>query len=211
MEPPMKFRHLWTEDEVACRALIPTLAPWVHEASQPFADWYFATPELASEILCEWMDRPTAEVFVGRAIVMLEPETDGEVVGCLIGLSGADLVQARSADFVAFCRDLGAGDDADQVLAEVVPAARELFPGVREDDLYVSRVAIAPAARSKGLGRRLVMHAVETFRGYGFERFRLDVSADNLAAIRAYEAAGLQVVGRHHSAATGFTYCAMAL
>jgi len=207
----MKFRHLWTEDAAAGRDLIPQLAPWVHQASQPFADWYFANSELAAEMLREWMDRPTAEVFVGRAIVMTEPEAGGAPVGCLIGLSGAELRRARAADFLAFCQELGSGADADQVLADVVPASRELFPAVADDQLYISRVAIDPAARGKGLGRKLVAHALETFRANGFQRFRLDVSADNLAAIRAYEAAGMRVVSSQHSPATGFTYCAMLL
>jgi ribosomal protein S18 acetylase RimI-like enzyme len=207
----MKFRHLWTEDAAAARDLIPQLAPWVHEASQPFADWYFASSELAAEILREWMERPTAEVFVGRAIVMTEPEAGDLAVGCLIGLSGAELSQARAADFVAFCRELGSGTDADAVLADVVPASRELFPPVAEDELYISRVAIDPARRGKGLGRQLVAHAVATFRAHGFSRFRLDVSAHNLSAIRAYEAAGLRVVASQDSPSTGFSYCAMTL
>ena len=206
----MGFRHLWTEDEAARRALIPTLAPWIHEASCPFADWYFATPELAVEILREWMQRPTAEVFVGRAIVMMEPEM-GEAVGCLIALSGADLAASRSADFLAFCRELGTGPDVDDVLSELVPASRELFPDVGDDELYISRVAIDPARRGKGLGRELVAHALETFRARGFRRFRLDVSAGNPAAIRSYEAVGLRVIGSQNSPAAGLTYCTMVL
>ncbi len=207
----MKFRHLWTEDAAAGRDLVPQLAPWVHEASQPFADWYFANADLAAEIVREWMDRPTSEVFVGRAIVMTDREAGDEPVGCLIALSGAELARSRAADFMAFCHDLGSGADADAVLAEVVPAARELFPVVAEDELYISRVAVAPAMRGKGRGRKLVAHALETFRAHGFRRFRLDVSAHKLAAIRAYEAAGLRVVSSQHSSATGFTYCAMIL
>src|SRR5262245_15215127 len=134
----MKFRHLWTEDAAAARDLIPQLAPWVHEASQPFADWYFANPELAAEILREWMDRPTAEVFVGRAIVMTERAAGDAPVGCLIALSGAELGRARSADFMAFCHALGSGADADPVLAGVVPASRELFPPVAERPPHLS-------------------------------------------------------------------------
>ena len=50
---------------------------------------------------------------------------------------------------------------------------------------------------------------METFRAQGFRKFRLDVSADNRAAIRAYQAAGLRVASTNHSPTSGLTYCAM--
>ena len=50
---------------------------------------------------------------------------------------------------------------------------------------------------------------METFRAQGFRKFRLDVSADNRAAIRAYQAAGLRITSTSHSATSGLTYCAM--
>jgi ribosomal protein S18 acetylase RimI-like enzyme len=207
----MRYRHLWTEGDAACMQLIPALAPWVYSASRPFADWYFGDPDVAAEILHEWMSRPTAEVFVGRAIVMMGPETESETAGCLIALSGADLAKARAADFAAFCHELGAGPESEEVVAQVVPASRELFPPVADDELYISRVAVDPSRRGQGLGRKLVAHTMETFRAQGFRKFRLDVSADNRAAVRAYQAAGLRVVSTNHSPTSGLTYCAMVI
>ena len=119
---------------------------------------------MAAEILHEWMSRPTAEVFVGRAIVMMGPETESETAGCLIALSGADLAKARAADFAAFCHELGSGAESEEVVAQVVPASRELFPAVADDELYISRVAVDPSRRGQGLGRKLVAHTMETFR-----------------------------------------------
>src|SRR5215204_3041554 len=143
----MRFRHLWTEGDAARSQLIPALAPWVYSASRPFADWYFGDPDVAAEILHEWMDRPSSEVFVGRAIVMMGPETESETAGCLIALPGDQLAKARAADFTAFCNELGAGPEAEEVLAQVVPASRELFPPVGDDEIYISRVAVDPSRR----------------------------------------------------------------
>ena len=208
--PDMRYRHLWTEGDAARMQLIPALAPWVYSASRPFADWYFGDPDVAAEILHEWMSRPTAEVFVGpghRDDGARDRVRDGRLPDR--PFSGADLAKARAADFAAFCHELGSGTEAEEVIAQVVPASRELFPPVGDDELYISRVAVDPSRRGQGLGRKLVAHTMETFRAQGFRKFRLDVSADNRAAIRAYQAAGLRVVSTSHSPTAGLTYCAM--
>lgn len=201
------FRSLWLEPEAAALQLVDVLAPWVVDASRPFADWYFGAPDVAAEIIEEWMSRPTSELYIGRSIVA--EGTDGDVAGCIIALPGADLAHCRRADFAAFCRDLGSSPEADEVIEEVVTASAELFPAVPDDELYISRVAVDPARRGHGVGRMLVRHALETFGDRGSRACRLDVSADNRAAIRAYEAAGLEILATSHSPTAGMTYCAM--
>lgn len=204
----LSFHHLQHEAEPAVAELIPVLAPVIYEASRPFADWYFGEPDVAAEIITEWMARPTAEVFVGRA--MIAEAEDAGTMGCLIGLSGADLADCRRADFAAFCADLGSGPEADEVLEQVVTAARELFPPVEADELYISRVAVRATWRNRGVGRALVGHACETYRRRGFRKCRLDVGADNIAAIRAYQAVGLRIIATSSSPTCGLSYCAMA-
>jgi ribosomal protein S18 acetylase RimI-like enzyme len=205
--PPSRYRHLSAEPGADLGELIAALAPLVHEASAPFADWYFGDAAVAADILREWMARPTAEVFAGRAIV-LEDAADAPA-GCLLALDGAALARSRAADFAAFCDAIGGGAAAEEVIATVVQASRELFPPVAPDEMYISRVAIAAPHRSRGLGRALVGHALRTYRAAGARRFRLDVSADNPGAIRAYEAAGMRVRSTSSSATAGLTYCAM--
>lgn len=70
---------------------------------------------------------------------------------------------------------------------------------------------VDPSRRGQGLGRALVERAVDVFRARGHRRFRLDVSADNLAAIRAYQAIGFEVVSTNESAEHGLRYHAMEL
>lgn len=201
------FRHLWEEPERAAVELIDVVAPWVVDASRPFADWYFSEPDIAAEIIREWMARPTSELYVGRSIVV--EDDDGQLSGCLIGLRSAELTRCRAADFAAFCDELGSEPEASEVIEEVLTASHELFPPVADDELYVSRVGVDPSRRGQGLGTALVRHAMETFRGRGLRACRLDVSADNQAAIRAYETAGLKTLTTSHSPTAGLTYLAM--
>jgi ribosomal protein S18 acetylase RimI-like enzyme len=199
------FRRLDARDVGS--GLVNKLAPWVIAASRPFADWYFGEPEVAAEIVTEWMARPTSELYVGRAIVY--DDEHGEPGGCIIALPGHEVAAARAADFAQFCSEIAAEPEADEVIAEVMTVSRELFPPIEPEDLYVSRVGVDAAQRGKGVGRALVEAAIEEFRERGMRGCRLDVSADNRAAIRAYEAAGLEVVSTSHSPIAGLTYCAM--
>jgi ribosomal protein S18 acetylase RimI-like enzyme len=176
-------------------------------ASRPFADWYFGEPDVAADIVEEWMRRPSSELYAGRAI--LAEDEQGEVVGCVLALRADELAKCRAADFSAFCAELGGAPEADEVIAEVVAVSHELFPPVDPHDVYVSRVGVDPRRRGQGIGRALVEHAITAHAGQGLDSCRLDVSADNSAAIRAYEAAGLQIVATSHSATAGLTYHAM--
>lgn len=58
-------------------------------------------------------------------------------------------------------------------------------------------IAVAREARSLGLGRRLMKDAERIARARGCTRLRLEVRADNAAAIRLYEALGYRAFGRH--------------
>lgn len=60
--------------------------------------------------------------------------------------------------------------------------------GARLARLY--SLAITPALRGRGVGRRLLADAERGARARGCERLRLEVRADNAAAIALYQAAG---------------------
>jgi ribosomal protein S18 acetylase RimI-like enzyme len=185
---------------------LQSLVRWVHEASNPFADWYFGGPDVAVDMIGEWVCRDSSELYIGRA-VMAFPAGGGEApMGCLLGMDGDTLRHCRSADFVAFCDALGGGDEADAVLAEVLPAARTLFPPVAARAFYISRVAVAPDARGRGVGRALVSRVMDIQRDRGVEGFCLDVSADNEAALRAYRALGFRIEGTARDEGSGLTY-----
>jgi len=204
----MRYLCLWKDAAPNLGELTSHLAPCVHDASNPFADWYFGDAETAAEIIPEWMERPSSELYLGRGIVAMLQE---EPVGVLIGMSGAELAACRMADFAVFCEEIGSGPEADQVIEQVVSVSRELFPPVQEDAFYISRVGVVSKNRGGGFGRRLVEHAIQTKRSEGFEQFRLDVSVDNSAAIRVYESLGLEKTSRSRSTVAPLEYVAMLL
>jgi ribosomal protein S18 acetylase RimI-like enzyme len=185
------------------------LCAWVHAASNPFADWYFGDPETAADIIREWMNRSSSELYARRGSLLFDEQE--RPAGCILGLSGHEVATCRSADFRAFCRDLGSSPEADEVIARIVAASHELFPPVAADQYYISRVAIDPARRGQGLGRHMVRLAIQEANARGLSGIRLDVSADSTAAIRAYRAAGLRVTSTSHSKISGLTYTAMVL
>jgi GNAT superfamily N-acetyltransferase len=73
---------------------------------------------------------------------------------------------------------------------EAVGMAGLAVRGVRG---WVSGFGVAPAWRGKGLGRRLMSALVERARAYGLRQLSLDVLAENAAAVRLYEGAGMRV------------------
>jgi ribosomal protein S18 acetylase RimI-like enzyme len=205
----VRFVHLWDEQSPQLERFAAALSDCVHESSNPYADWYFGEAETAAAIISEWILRPTSEYYLGRSLVMLDDED--RPVGTVIGMSGRQLSQCRMADFAAFCDELGTGEEADEVVEQVLAVSRDLFPAIDDDAFYISRVAIERSRRGLGLGRLLVAHAIEAKRREGCQRFALDVSRDNAVAIRTYEALGLRITRTSRAQRAPLEYCAMAM
>jgi RimJ/RimL family protein N-acetyltransferase len=67
----------------------------------------------------------------------------------------------------------------------------------REGDAAEIHIALAPAARGRSLGREALRAAVTaTPEVLGARRVEARVKEDNVASLRAFEAAGFRVVGR---------------
>lgn len=205
----MRFVHLWDEQSAQLERFAVALSDCVHESSNPYADWYFGEAETAAAIISEWILRPTSEYYLGRSLVMLDDED--RPVGTVIGMPGRQLAQCRMADFAAFCDELGTGEEADEVVEQVIAVSRDLFPAIDDDAFYISRVAVERSLRGRGLGRQLVARAIETKRREGHRRFALDVSHDNAAAIRTYEAIGMRITRISRAQGVPLEYCAMAM
>ncbi len=63
------------------------------------------------------------------------------------------------------------------------------------EELHIHRVAVLPALRQRGLGRRVLDQALEEARATGASVALLELRADNTAAIALYRAAGFEVYG----------------
>jgi ribosomal protein S18 acetylase RimI-like enzyme len=63
-----------------------------------------------------------------------------------------------------------------------------------DDDLYVSRIATAAAARGQGLGRLMLEAAEREARARGCRRLALEVAPESEAALRLYHSQGFERV-----------------
>lgn len=111
---------------------------------------------------------------------------------------------------IAALEALAFGSDAwshDLVLAEVTATTRHVLAlgdepvgwasvQVAGDVADLTRIAVAPAHRRRGLARRLLEDAQRVAGGAGAERMLLEVEASNVAAIGLYVSAGFVEIDR---------------
>jgi GNAT superfamily N-acetyltransferase len=202
MSPTIALRHLAIEP--AAQRFILAVLPWVIDAGTPYFDWFFGKGEAPRRIE-RWMHRPSSEVAIGRTMVA---ELDGEPVGGHVAIGGRELPVCRIADGVATLPE--AGEDASAVRARM-ELARDLFPAVAADDLYLSKLALLRPYRGKGFARVLVERFLDHGRAQGFGSFRLDVFARHDRAIGLYRLTGFQVDSEAVVPGTSLRYLAMAL
>jgi len=183
---------------------VPAVLPWVHEAGNPYFDWFFGGADAARSVLRALMRSESSEVAIARACVLLEGR---RAIGGFIALSGADLARARMTDTLGALKEVGVEERAG--LAERIAAARDLFLPVEHDDFYLSKMGLVPERRGTGLGRVIVDEFLKCGAAAGFRRFALDVCADNLPAARLYRSAGFRLVRRSECA--GMRYLGMIL
>lgn len=112
-------------------------------------------------------------------------------------LEGAEMPPWVAAlDRVAFGEPWGelAAHEALWAVPEVAFALWSRAPRAGEAELI--RIAVAPAARGRGLGRALLMASQRDLAADGMDRLYLEVRPSNEAAVRLYEACGWSPCGR---------------
>jgi ribosomal protein S18 acetylase RimI-like enzyme len=85
----------------------------------------------------------------------------------------------------------------------------DLFSPVDDDEYYLSKLGLMPQFRGKRLGRMLVDRYIEEGVRRGHMRYRLDVHADNEAAIRCYRSSGFEICQRTESQDGALKYYSM--
>jgi ribosomal-protein-alanine N-acetyltransferase len=66
------------------------------------------------------------------------------------------------------------------------------------DELHITLVAVAPAQRRRGLGRRVLLELLTVSARRGAARATLEVAAGNLPAVALYAALGFRTAGIRH-------------
>jgi ribosomal protein S18 acetylase RimI-like enzyme len=180
--------------------------PLVHEAGNPYYDWFFGDAGTARETLREWMARPSSEISSERVVVARRKRT---LVGAYVALGGAELRRSRNADTLALLEHVSSRPAERAPLAERLAVAKVLFPPVDPGEWYLSKISVLGRLRGQGIGRSLVEEYLREGLEAGFRRFRLDVAAENDHAGRIYRSLGFVVEAER--AAAGLRYLAMVL
>lgn len=174
---------------------------WILEASRPYVDVLFGSVDVAADAVRDRLLVPRSEYSIHKATLLL---ADGVVSGGFIALPGPELARCRHLDLLEFDRRLE-GDGATQYRA-ALERLKDLFAPVGDDAYYLSKIGVAATARGQGLGRQLLGHYFERARALGLRIARLDVSADNQAAIALYRASGFREIARGSSPPDGLEY-----
>jgi ribosomal protein S18 acetylase RimI-like enzyme len=180
--------------------------PLVHEAGNPYYDWFFGDAGAARETLRRWIARPSSEISAERVVVARSRRA---LVGAYVALGGADLRRARNADTLALLEQVRSQPAERALLVERLAGAKALFAPVEPEEWYLSKIAVVRRLRGQGVGRALADEYVRAGVDAGFRRFRLDVAAENDHAVQIYRSLGFVV--EEERTAAGMRYLAMAL
>jgi GNAT superfamily N-acetyltransferase len=188
------------------RGLAASVLSFVHEAGNPYYDWFFGDPTASRSALRAWLARPESEISLERVVVARSLRT---IVGAYVALSGADLRRARDADVLALFARVARRPAERARLIERLAIAQALFAPVGPEDWYLSKIAVVRRCRGQGIGRAITEEYLRSGFAVGFRRFRLDVSADNGHAVEIYRSLGFVVEAEREAA--GMRYLAMTL
>jgi ribosomal protein S18 acetylase RimI-like enzyme len=160
------------------------------QASDAYSTFVFNTDTEADEFWRLLFERGVAEFSppYGRLVV-----EDGRTVGMMACLDQQDLrtVRIRSAVELTRAGFFSARRDVERRVRLAGQALMTPQPG----DFYLSRLAVAADARSRGVGSRLAAECEAEAASHGCTRLTLDVSADNQLAVRFYEKRGFSRIG----------------
>jgi ribosomal protein S18 acetylase RimI-like enzyme len=157
-------------------------------------------------MLEQWMRLPRSEVFIGRAVVLVDDERQ---VGGFIAVPGSELAACRTHDAVAAVA--ASSPDRRRSLVARMRLGSPLFPPASAEELYLSRMGVHPEARRRGYGREIIHEYLRRGIRDGVRRFSLDVCSDNLPAIELYRSVGFRPQRRHETRDSGVTYTRMVL
>jgi ribosomal protein S18 acetylase RimI-like enzyme len=185
-------------------ALISHALPWILAAGQPYFDWLCGSREAAERTVTMWMRQPSSEVSIQRIQFIL---CGSEIAGGIIGLSGAELKRARSADLNSFWKTLDLNSRGTLIgrLSQSLAA----FAPVEEDEYYVSKVGLARSFQARGLAKMLVEHCIDQGTALGFSKFRADIETENKPSLRCSRATGFEIFYTGQSADGALKYHAL--
>ncbi|MFO7961209.1 MAG: GNAT family N-acetyltransferase [Nitriliruptoraceae bacterium] len=130
----------------------------------------------------------------GEVVLRGAGQRDLPALAALPGLSASTC--RRLAAEVSRAEARPAGDTIVLVAAHADEVLGAAFGLLQVDDGHVVDLAVAPSARRRGIGRRLLGTLATELRTRGARALTLEVRAGNLGALALYRGAGFVVEGR---------------
>lgn len=184
----------------------PLLAGFALAASEPYATAILCPSDFMRTAYAGWIARPTSEIARDHWRAALIKDAPA---GAYAALPATRLAGARRADILDLFGRLSP-DERAQLMTRL-KTSQILFGPPPPDSLYLSKIAVAPGQRGKGIGAALVRDCIATARAGGFAAVALDVHQENTAAIALYHGLGFETVGEGRCADPPLAYLALRL
>lgn len=180
------------------------IAEWMVQASQPFIGWLLS--EEAYDFVRSSLVRESSEYSIQHTTLLIQGD---HCVGEVSAMRGDKLSTVRLADMQALLAE--ARSSRGVSLSERLRISRDWFHPVSSEDFYISTLGIDPSRRRSGFGRMLMQEAISRAADEGHSTARLDVSANNVAALSLYRSLGFETISRIRIDALATEYIAMGL
>jgi ribosomal protein S18 acetylase RimI-like enzyme len=150
-------------------------------ASRPYGEFVYGGDGLHAAVHEYLLDGGAAEFSPpeGKLVIV-----DGEVVGMCASLPCSLLRQRRARAAYLLARSPFIASDAD--LRRRIHLAAGTLVRPADNEVYLRRIAIAPAARGRGLASAVLARLLREARAVGAARYVLEVAPTNTAAVALY-------------------------
>jgi ribosomal protein S18 acetylase RimI-like enzyme len=160
-------------------------------ASAPYVDFVYGDLEVPRRLHRQLVGEDIGEFAAPFGWLALDD--DDAPVGILAGpLVPKELAQARWRTAMWLHRE--PVFSTHTAFRERATAARSALLTPVDGDAYLSRIAVAPAARRRGIGVRLLARFLDDSRSRGARRAVLEVAPAHVEAIAMYERTGFIIV-----------------
>jgi GNAT superfamily N-acetyltransferase len=130
-----------------------------------------------------------------------------EIAGGIIGLSGAELMKARTADINSFWATLDGPSRG--ALIDRLSQSLNAFAPVADDEYYASKMGLDRRFLGKGLAKVMLERCLDQGRALGYSKFRADVETGNERSLRCCRATGFEIFYTGQSADGALKYHAL--
>lgn len=185
-------------------ALIPHAFPWILAAGQPYYDWFCGERDVAERTVALWMRQPSSEVSIQRMQFL---QCGSDIAGGIIGLGGAELKKARTANINSFWATLDVHSRG--ALIERLSQSLQVFAPVAEDEYYASKMGLTRSFLGKGLAKVMLGRCLDQGNALGYSKFRADVQTENEPSLRCCLSVGFEIFYTGKSADGALRYHAL--